>query len=156
MMSRHVRVLGSLVAGVLLGACSAARDITSFEPLVGAAPVAVDLQRAADVPLSGLPRLNISATAGEVSAVWEVEGGSCIIASASASRAGSVIEIKLERGRNPLANCVAGRVGYRYIARVAGLEQGEYEVRVVDVFADQPAREVGRRSVVVGAIIVFD
>jgi hypothetical protein len=155
MMLRCARVLGSLVAGVLLGACSAS-DSTIFEPLVGAAPIAVSLQSGDDVPLSGLPRLTISATAAEVNVLWEVESGSCVIASASAARAGAVIEIKLERGGNPLANCVAARVGYRYLARVAGLEQGRYEVRVVDVFGGQPPYEVGRRSVVVGAVIVVD
>jgi hypothetical protein len=152
MMLRHVRVLGSFVAGVLLSACSD----TIFEPLVGAVPVAVSLQSAADIPLSGLPRLTISATAGEVNALWEVESESCIIASASAARAGSVIEIKLERGGNPLASCVAGRVGYRYMARVRGLEQGQYEVRLVDVHVGQAPYEVGRRSVVVGAVIIVD
>jgi hypothetical protein len=88
--------------------------------------------------------------------VWEVESASCLIASASAARAGTVIEIKLARGGNPLAICVAARAGYRYVARVAGLEQGRYEVRIVDALAGQPAYEVGRRSVVVGAVIIVD
>jgi hypothetical protein len=156
MMLRYSRRLGPLFVGVLLSSCSAASDITAFEPLVDATPVAVSLTSAADVPLTGLPRLDISATAGEVSVTWEVESGSCVIAEASASRAGSVVEIQLHRGGNPGANCVAARMGYRYVARVVGLEQGKYEVRLMDVFATLPAVAIGRKSVVVGAVYVVD
>ncbi|MEO5815908.1 MAG: hypothetical protein ABIT20_11580 [Gemmatimonadaceae bacterium] len=156
MLLRYSRPLASLFIGVLLSSCSAASDITAFEPLVNAAPVAVSLQSAADIPLSGLPRLNFSATAAEVNVLWEVESRSCIIAEASASRAGNVVEIQLHRGGDPAANCVVARVGYRYAMRVAGLEQGRYEVRLVDVFAAQPVVAVGRDSVVVGAVYVVD
>lgn len=156
MILRHAHVLGSFVAGALLCSCTAASDIAAFEPLAGGAPVAVSLLSSTGLPLSGLPRLNISATAAEVNVIWEVESASCVIAHASAARGGNVVEIQLHRGGDPVASCVAARVGYRYVARVAGLEQGRYEVRLVDVFADLPAHEIGRRSVVVGAVFVVD
>ncbi len=156
MLLRHTLVVVTFVVGALLSSCATTGEVTPFEPLVGGEPVAVSLVTTADIPLSGLPRLEISATAAEVNARWEVEGVSCLIAQATASRVGSVIEIQLHRGGNPLANCVAARVGYQYMARVTGLAQGRFEVRLVDVFADQPAVAIGRKSVVVGAVFVVD
>ena len=149
MLLRHVRPLGSLVIGALICSCSAASDITAYAPLVGADTIAVTLHTSADIPLTGLPRLQFAGLSGEVSVVWEVESGSCLIASATAARAGSVIEIRLERGGNPLADCIAARVGYRYELRVPTLTPRVYQVRLVDVFAQQSPIEVGRSAVVV-------
>jgi hypothetical protein len=143
-----VRLLGCFVAGMLLSACRAASDITAYAQLVAADTIAVTLGTTG-VPLSGLPRLQIVGQSGEVSVVWEVESPPCLIASATAARAGSVIEIRLQRGFNPLADCAAGNFGYRYSARVPALAPGQYEVRLVDVFAQQLPAEVGRSAVVV-------
>jgi hypothetical protein len=64
MLSRAARILGSLVTGMLLTSCSAT-DITDYQPLVGAETLAVQLQTTTGIPVSGLPRLAISATAAE-------------------------------------------------------------------------------------------
>lgn len=143
-----VRILACFVAGALLLSCSATSDITAFEPLVGADSLAVTLQRTS-ATVSDMPTLQISGIMHGVDAVWQVTGGACDIASATAARAGSVIEIRLHRGGDPLANCVAMAVGYRYAARIVGLEPGRYEVRFVDEYAQRPPTEIGRSSVVV-------
>ena len=153
---RSARIVSSLVVGMLLSSCSAATDITGYEPLVGAEPTAVMLQTTTGIPVAGLPRLTISSTAAEVNVVWEVESGACLIVQATASRAGSILEIRLHRSGNPLALCVASMIGYRYSLRVPELGQGRYEVRFVETFGEQPPVEIGRQSVVVGAVYVVD
>jgi hypothetical protein len=69
------------------------------------------------------------------------------MASATAARAGTVVEIRLQRDLNPLANCAPGRVGYRYAARVFALLPGRYDVRLVDAYVQRPATEVARSAV---------
>ena len=145
------RRLTSLMSAVLLSSCSAASDITAYEPLVGVVPVAVSLQTTHNIPLNGLPRLRITPIAHGVDAVWETGTMGCLIQSATAARAGTVIEITLERRGNPLADCAAVTIGERYAARVSGLDVGHFEVRFVDKFMDQPAHEIGRSVVIVSA-----
>jgi hypothetical protein len=146
MILRHVRTLASLVTCAVLASCSSASDITAFEPLVGGEPVASTLQQSI-APWRGTPLLEVSGIIGGVDAVWLASGG-CDTASATASRAGAVIEIKLERSvlNGP---CSAIAVGQRYAVRVSGLTPGRYEVRFVDVFAHQPPVEIGRSSIYV-------
>jgi hypothetical protein len=149
MMLHHQRFLGSLVASALLSSCSVPSDLTGFEPLEGAVPVAVSLKTTYDIPLSALPRLQLSGIARGIDAVWEVAVFGCLTQSASASQAGAVVEIRLERAGNPLANCAPVSSGYRYAARVSGLAPGRYEVRFVDKFVDQLPNQIGRSSVLV-------
>jgi hypothetical protein len=144
-----VRHLASLAAGVLLCACDA--GTSSVEPLVGATPIAVGLSTTTSTTSTDLPRFQLFALAGEVHVHWDVESGACLIAQATGAQAGSVIQVRIDRSGNPLANCANVRVGYHYVARIASLIPGRYEVRLIDAVLGLTAYEAGRGTIVVPA-----
>ena len=133
---------------VALSACGSDGP-TAVEPLPGATAVSVTLSETIPISTEGLPRLQFTGLAGAAELMWEVESPPCLLAEASAERAGSIVAIHISRSGNPLANCSPDPEGYRYVARVAGLAPGRYEVRLIDNLLGQPPREVGRGSVMV-------
>src|SRR5262245_15384756 len=110
------------LAFAFLASCGDAGPMPA-EPLVGATPLPVSLAMTG-VPLTGLPRLQVTGLPGAIEATWEFENGSCLIASAIAKQLGSIVQVEITMGGNPLANCVFMRVGYRVVARVAGFSAG--------------------------------
>jgi len=93
--------------------------------------------------------MSVSPVPGAIEVVWDVEIGPCMLASATAKRAGSIVQIEIEQHGNPLANCVAGRYAYRHVARATGIVPGTYQLRLIDVRIGVPAVHVGRGTVAV-------
>lgn len=141
-----MRLLGSLAVAALLSSC--AGDGNPFEPLPGGLALPVTLETTVEAG-STLPRLSIAATPGGALLEWDVASAPCLMADASALYSGSVIEVRIHRSGNPLADCVAGTVTYHYLARVMAPAPGPYEVRLVDDVLGQPLRPVGRANVTV-------
>lgn len=133
---------------VIISACDDGGLPTGTTPLLDSSPVAVTLTTTT-ISTEGLPRLYFTGLSGAVEVLWDVESHACLLAEASAERAGKIVVIHITRSGNPGALCTSELAGYRYVARVAGLASGRYQVRLVDELANQPAREVGRDSVTV-------
>ena len=143
------RLLPLAVAAVL---SSCAGDGNPFEPLPGGLSLPVTLETTVDAPSGALPRFAVVTIAGGAQVEWDVASAPCLVAEASALLAGSVIEVRIHRSGNPLADCVAGTVAYHYVARVMAPAPGLYEVRLVDDMPGQPMRPVGRATVTVPSI----
>ena len=149
-MSRSsVRLLASLAVAAALSSC--AGDGSPFEPLRGGLALPVALETTAE-PGSTLPRFSVASIPGGAQVEWDVASPPCLMAEASALQAGSVIEVRIHRSGNPLADCVPGTVTYHYMARVMAPAPGQYEVRLVDDMLGQPPRPVGRATVAVQPI----
>ena len=146
----RIRVLyGPPILSLLLLVAACSGGTTPVEPLVGGSAVPVTLSTSYFPLGQAQPRLQWTGLPGAVEAVWKVEGPNCFLAHASAERAGSVIAIRVARAPNPLANCLAGNSGYRYLIRVTGLAAGRYDVRLIEDGPGQPGRAIGRSSVAV-------
>ena len=148
-MKHSMRHLSIAVSVSLVAAACHDNAPTAANPLPGGVPLTVDLQTVRNVPTSGLPRLTLRGGAGSIVAQWEVVEGLCMLASATAERAGSVVMIWIDRYGNPVANCTPAVVGSDYIATVTGLSAGVYQVEVVDQLGDGPGRRVGRATLAV-------
>ena len=149
-MSRpSVRLLASLAVVAVLSSC--AGDGSPFEPLRGGMALPVTLETTME-PGSTLPRFSVASIPGGAQVEWDVASSPCLMAEASALQAGFVIEVRIHRSGNPLADCVPGTVTYRYMARVMAPAPGQYEVRLVDDMLGQPPRPVGRATVAVQPI----
>lgn len=149
-MSRpSVRLLASLAVVAVLSSC--AGDGSPFEPLRGGMALPVTLETTME-PGSTLPRFSVASIPGGAQVEWDVASSPCLMAEASALQAGFVIEVRIHRSGNPLADCVPGTVTYHYMARVMAPAPGQYEVRLVDDMLGQPPRPVGRATVAVQPI----
>lgn len=109
----------------------------------------VTLETSVSVASGAAPHLRFVGSNGVVEVMWDVEGPPCLLAEASALQAGPVIEIRIHRSGNPLAQCVAGNVAYHYVARTLAIKPGRYDVRLVDEPLGQQQRSVGRSVVLV-------
>lgn len=96
-----------------------------------------------------LPALAIAGGAGTIEVTWELRDGPCMMATATARRAGADVELRVARGGNPVALCAAGEVVYRYHAVLGSVPAGRYRVRVVEVPVEQAPRAVGAGDAVV-------
>jgi hypothetical protein len=143
-------VFGSLVVAVMLSACARTTGEPDAEPLLDPAPVTVSLQTTQS-PARHLPQLDASAEAGAIEVIWDLDSPSCMVANATGGLSGSTLQIQINRGGNPLADCAPAHVALRYTARASGLAAGRYEVRLVDSMPAQRLREVGRRTVTIPA-----
>jgi len=150
-MSRlSVRHLASLAVVAILSSC--AGDGNPFEPLPGGLAVPVTLETTVEPAGSTVPRFAVVTIAGGAQVEWDVTSGPCLKSEASALQSGLVIEVRIHRSGDPLADCVAGAVTYHYVARVMAPAPGQYEVRLVDDMLGQPLRPVGRATVMVPSI----
>jgi hypothetical protein len=145
-MLRFTRLFGSLAAAVLLSSCEATGAV---EPISGGMQLAVTLETSVSAPSGAAPHLQFVGSNGVVEVVWDVEGPPCLLAEASALQAGPVIQIRIHRSGDPLAQCVAGNVAYHYVARTLEINPGRYDVRLVDETLGQKPRSVGRSLVLV-------
>lgn len=145
-----MRLLASFAVVVVLASC--AGDGTPFEPLPGGLALPVTLETTVEASSGVMPRFAVVTIAGGAQVEWDVASASCLMAEASALQAGSVIEVRIHRSGNPLADCVAGTVAYHYVARLMAPAPGQYEVRLVDDMLGQPPRPVGRATVTVPSL----
>ncbi|HEX5972567.1 MAG TPA: hypothetical protein VFY85_11610 [Gemmatimonadaceae bacterium] len=145
-----MRLLASLAVVVVLASC--AGDGNLFEPLPGGLALPVTLETTVEASSGVLPRFAVVTIAGGAQVEWDVASAACLMAEASALQAGSVIEVRIHRSSNPLADCVAGTVAYHYVARLMAPAPGQYEVRLVDDMLGQPPRPVGRATVTVPSL----
>jgi len=145
MSPRTARLFASLAAVAVLSACRG--DGNPFEPLPGGLPLPVTLATTVDQASGIAERLDVVATVGGAELTWELVSGPCLQATATALQSGQVIEVRVHRSGNPLANCVAVPATYQYVARVQIPAPGRYEVRLVDDLLGQPLRPVGRATV---------
>lgn len=143
-----VIVFGSLAVAVLLSACNRKTSEPGVDPLLDLSPVTVSL-RTAESPALYLPQLGASGGDGAIEVVWDLDSPTCMIANATGGLSGSTLQIQINRGGNPRADCAAGDVALRYTARASGLAAGRYEVRLLDSLLGTRLREVGRRTVAI-------
>lgn len=150
-----VSLVAVLAGGVACGRGSGATPATPTDatPAVESAGDSLEATLVETVrPLvAGAPADALRATggAGSVAVEWEVRSGPCMLASPSARRVGREIVVRVARGGNPVALCVAGEVVYRYNITVRGVPAGAYRVRVLEAPVAAPARAVGVVEVVV-------
>ena len=140
-----VRPLASLAVAVALSSC--AGDGTPFSPLPGGLTLPVTLETTVSAPSGVLPRFAVATITGGAQVEWDVASAPCLTADATALYSGAVIEVRIHRSSDPLADCIAGTVAYHYVARVMAPAPGQYQVRLVDDMFGQPLRPVGRATV---------
>jgi hypothetical protein len=125
---------------------------TAVGPLVGGAPVPVTLTTSVGTAAHQPPEVSVAGLPGAVEARFQLDDDSCLIAHAGAERAGTVLAIKFTRLGDPLGDCVARTASYTFVARVATLDAGPYEVHVIDERYPDPAREIGMAMVTVRSV----
>jgi hypothetical protein len=145
-MLRRILSVASLLTLAVVASCGG--DGSPFAPLPGGIALPVTLTTATDQSSSG-ERLDVVAVPGGAELTWDLVSSPCLDATATALQSGNVVEVRVHRSANPLAQCVAMQVSYRYVARVQMPAPGQYDVRLVDDMLGQPLRPVGRGSVAV-------
>ena len=148
-MPRHSSLAPLFAAALFATACRpsapASPPAEQSVPAVAGEPLPVSLESEVRPMRAGdaLPTLAIAGAAGAIRVTWELRDGPCMIATATARRDGADVVLRIARGGDPVALCLAGEVVYRYEALVRGVPAGRYRVRVVEEPAGAAAREVG-------------
>jgi hypothetical protein len=151
--SRRARVAAALATALLAAACGA-RESQPAAPTPSTAvgdTLTVAVATTVRALRAGEPRDRVTFVGGDgqLTVEWEVRSGPCMLATAEARRSGAELVVRVRRGGDPVALCVAGEVVYRYVLRVDGLSAGTLRVRLLEEPVEQAAREVGSATVVV-------
>ncbi len=141
-------LLFTLVAGASIVACNGRELPTAVvDRVADGVPIAVLFNRTESASTAKLS-VYMSGADSTVSVSVDASEPSCQLVTVTGVSANGVVELAISRSGNPYALCTAAMVHSHYEIRATVATAGTYQVRVIDAPLGQPARELGRQSIV--------